>query len=190
MIRRAFATTRFIGRALYGVSRVRHFIALPVVAALLIPIALHAQIDVTTSRYDGPRTGANLSETTLTAANVNVNQFGKLYSYPVDGAVYAQPLYLAGVNIQGSLRNVVYIATMNDKVYAFDADSAATNPLWTKNFTNPPSVTPVPVADIVGTNQDIVGNVGIQSTPVIDRTAGTLYLVARTKENGGYVQRL
>src|SRR6185295_3703351 len=120
-----------------------------IAAALLLPIGLYAQIDVLTNRYDAPRTGANLKETTLTAANVNVNQFGKLYSYPVDGGVYAQPLYLTGVTINGTPRNVLYVVTMNDKVYAFDADSAAASPLWMTDFTNPPSVTAVPMTDIV-----------------------------------------
>src|SRR5262245_42775905 len=112
---------------------------------MLIPAMLHAQINVLENRYDGQRTGANLSETTLTAANVNVNRFGKLYSYPVDGAVYAQPLYVSGVTIQGIVRNVLYVATMDDKVYAFDADSAAATPLWKTDLTNTPSVTAVPV---------------------------------------------
>ena len=171
-------------------------LAVPIclLAALLVPASLRAQVDVTTNRYDGRRTGANLKETTLTPSNVNANSFGKLYSYPVDGAVYAQPLYLSGVSIDGVTRNVLYIVTMNDKVYAFDADSQSPTPLWKVDFTSPPAVVPVPVADIVGGNLDIVGNVGIQSTPVIDRKtdgSGTLYLVARTKESGPtYVQRL
>lgn len=159
-------------------------------AALTVPIALQAQISITTNRYDPQRTGANLSETTLTTSNVNPTQFGKLYSYPVDGAVYAQPLYVPGVTVNGSRRNVLYVATMNDKVYAFDADSASASPLWMRDFTNPPSVTPVPITDIVSANLNVVGNVGIQSTPVIDRAAGTIYLLARTKESGAYVQRL
>jgi PQQ-like domain len=151
---------------------------------------LHAQIDVLTNRYDPQRTGANLRETTLTADNVNASQFGKLYSYPVDGAVYAQPLYASNVTIGGVVRNVLYVATMNDKVYAFDADSASSTPLWTKDFTNPPSVTAIPITDITAAGLNIVGNVGIQSTPVIDRSSNTIYLVARTRENGNYVQRL
>ena len=65
----------------------------------------------------------------MTPANVNVNRFGKLYTYPVDGAVYAQPLYVRGVTIQGIVRNVLYVVTMNDKVYAFNADSASPTPL-------------------------------------------------------------
>jgi hypothetical protein len=151
---------------------------------------LHAQIDVLTNRYDAQRTGANLRETTLTANNVNPSQFGKLYSYPVDGSVYAQPLYASNVTIGGVVRNVLYIATMNDKVYAFDADSASATPLWAKSFVSPPSVTAVPISDITAPGLNIVGNVGVQSTPVIDRSSNTIYLVARTKENGNYVQRL
>ena len=167
-----------------------HRLAACIVAALLTPAALHAQVNVLQNRYDPQRTGANLNETRLTGANVNVTRFGKLYSYPVDGAVYAQPLYISGLTIKGSTRNVLFVATMNDRVYAFDADSASPTPLWTANFTNPPSVTPVPITDIVPANLNVVGNVGIQSTPVIDRTTATMYLVARTKENGNYVQRL
>ena len=173
-------------------SVLRRSVAVCTFAAIATPAA--AQIDILTSRYDPGRTGANLSESTLTAANVNVNQFGKLYSYPVDGAVYAQPLYVSGVAINGVSRNVLYVATMNDKVYAFDADSASATPLWRRDFTSPPAVVPVPITDIVGGNLNIIGNVGITGTPVInrapDRTSGTLYLVARTKENGSYVQRL
>src|SRR3954463_14475639 len=120
-----------------------------VAAAILAgPAAAHAQVDIVTNRYDGARSGANLAETTLTTANVNVNQFGKLYSYPVDGAVYAQPLYVRGVKIDNVVRNVLYVVTMKDKVYAFDADSSSPSPLWTVDFTNPPSVIPVPVIDI------------------------------------------
>jgi hypothetical protein len=75
-------------------------------------------------------------------------------------------------------------------VYAFDADSASASPLWARDFTSPPSVTAVPITDIVADNLNIVGNVGIHSTPVIDPATGTIYLVARTKESGAYVQRL
>jgi hypothetical protein len=161
-----------------------------VVVLGVVPTALQAQTSVVTNRYDGARTGANLKETALTAANVNASVFGRLQSYPVDGAVYAQPLLLSGVSIQGTVRNVLYVVTMNDKVYAFDADSASPLPLWMTDFTSPPAVTAVPMTDIVSPSLNIYGNVGIESTPVIDRATGTLYLVARTKENGSYVQRL
>ena len=162
-----------------------------IVTLCAAPVSLLAQVDVLTNRYDPQRTGANLSESTLTPANVNANQFGKLYSYPVDGSVYAQPLYVSGVLINGAPRNVLYVATMNDKVYAYDADSASPSPLWMRDFTNPPAITAVPITDIVGRNDlNIVNNVGVAGTPVIDRASGRMYLVARTKENGSYVQRL
>lgn len=172
-------------------SCLRHSVVGWVLGTLLVASPAGAQINILTNRYDGKRTGANLNETKLTAMNVNLDQFGKLYSYPVDGSVYAQPLYVRGVLIEGTAHNVLYVATMNDKVYAFDADSSSPTPLWMRDFTNPPSVTAVPIVDIVGANNlNIVGNVGIQSTPVIDAATGTIYLVARTKENGAYVQRL
>jgi len=166
--------------------------ALPASLALLLflPILLHAQLNILTNRYDPQRTGANLAETALTAGNVDASRFGRLYSLPVDGAVYAQPLYVSGVTVAGAVRDVLYVATMNDKVYAFDATSGSLSPLWTRDFTSPPTSTPVPIADIVAPDQNIVGNVGIQGTPVIDLAAGTMYLVARTKESGAYVQRL
>src|SRR4029078_12920745 len=149
-----------------------------------------AQFTTAPHRYAPARGGANLSETVLGPATVNASSFGKLYFYPVDGSVYSQPLYVPRLTIGGTMHNVLCVATMNDKVYAFDADSTSSTPLWTRDFTSPPSVTPIPITDITGPLLNIVGNVGIQSTPVIDTVTGTIYLVARTKENGAYVQRL
>jgi hypothetical protein len=149
------------------------------------------QQSVLTQLYDNARTGANLNETQLNTSNVNVNQFGKLWAYNVDGSIYAQPLYVPAVTISGQPHNVLYVATMNDKVYAFDADTNAA-PLWMDDFTNPGAgITPVPISDITGgAGGNIVGNVGIEGTPVIDPATRTMYLVARTKENGVYFQRL
>ena len=78
-----------------------------IAGVLPVPVVLQARIDVLTNRYDSARTGANLHETRLTPDNVDVGQFGRLYAHPVDGAVYAQPLYVSGVTMSGSPRNVL-----------------------------------------------------------------------------------
>jgi hypothetical protein len=159
---------------------------------LLAALGLHAQSSVLVNRYDAAVTGANVHETALTAANVKPATFGKLWSYYVDGAVFAQSLYVSGVQMPArGPRNVLYVATMNDKVYAFDADRAGP-PLWMRNLTDElAGITPVPVTDVTNNpDLNVVGNVGIMGTPVIDPVAGALYLVARTRENGRYFQRL
>ena len=155
-----------------------------------------AQVNVWTHHNDNGRTGANLNETRLNASTVNVDQFGKLFSDPVDADIYAQPLVIQGVGVAGKgTHNVVYVATMNNSVYAFDADSnQGTNaqPLWQVNFNNPAAgITPVPAAEVANSpNIRNPGPVGVMGTPVIDQSTNTLYLVARTKENGSYMQRL
>jgi hypothetical protein len=101
----------------------KFFSGLALPALFLIGWTATAQISVVTQHYDIGRTGANTSETTLTPANVNFHQFGKLFSYPVDGYIYAQPLYVPGLIVGGTKHNVVFVATENDSVYAFDADS-------------------------------------------------------------------
>ena len=126
-------------------------------------------------------------------SNVNVNTFGKVWSYTVSGSVFAQPLYISNVTVPGQgTHNVVYVVTMNDVVYAFDADSSSQTPLWSLDLTSQnPDSSPVPISDVLGKSGfNIVGNVGIESTPYIDATTNTMYLVARTKENGQYFQRL
>ncbi len=155
-----------------------------------------SQMAVTTHHYDNSRTGGNTSEDILTASNVNPSMFGMLFSYPVDGDVYAQPLYVPSVTLaNGSTHNVLYIETMNNSVYAFDADTnAGTNstPLWTVNYNNPAlGITPVPATDVqIASNFNIIGPIGITGTPVIDTANSAMYFVVRTKENGAYFQRL
>src|SRR3954471_5593321 len=119
----------------------RRTLAIIISALLVLPLVVEAQVNILTNRYDPQRTGANQSERILTPASVSAGRFGKLYTYPVDGAVYAQPLYVSGVTIGGVSHNVLYVATMNDKLYAFDADSASPAPLWTAAFATPPAST-------------------------------------------------
>jgi hypothetical protein len=143
-----------------------------------------------TYHNDNLRTGQNLSETVLTLSNVNQSQFGKLFTYPLDGIALASPLYVANVSIPGQgFHNVVYAATENDSVYAYDADGLSTTPLWHVSFLKS-GVTTVPCAD-TGECGDIPTQIGITSTPVIDSTSGTIYVVAATKEGTStWVQRL
>jgi uncharacterized protein (TIGR03437 family) len=138
---------------------------------------LSAQVDVLTANYDNNRTNANLSEFVLNKSNVNPKQFGKLYTLAIDGEAYAQPLYARGVNLpDGTARNVLYVATMNNSVYAFDADAAGpTTALWRVNFG--PSVNPSDLVLLVPPYSDILNEIGILGTPVIDPTTSTLYAV-------------
>jgi hypothetical protein len=138
-----------------------------------------------TNKNDNARTGQNLQETVLTPKNVNVKTFGKVFSYPIDEAVLAQPLYVANVYIPKPLNgsagyhNVVYVATENATVYAYDADGKVLQgPLWRDSFINPPNVISVP-----GVCLDTLGKWGITPTPVIDPTTNTMYVQVRTLEN-------
>ncbi len=147
---------------------------------------------LTTSQYDNARSGTNRLETTLTPRNVNVHHFGKLFTLKVDGDVYAQPLFLAGLDIPGKGRHdVLFIATEHDSIYAFDAYGHPASPLWRVSFLRK-GVTTVSEDDVEC--PFIVPEVGITSTPVIDADTGTLYVLARTKEQTGssahYTQRL
>src|SRR5215471_13660386 len=152
-------------------------------------------VAVLTQHNDLARTGANLNETQLTISNVNTNQFGLVVTRPVDDQIYAQPLVMTNVNIPGQgLRNIVIVATVNDSVYAFDADDVSvTAPYWQVSFLAPGIVAPrnTDMTTPCGTYLDFSGNIGIVGTPVIDPATGTLYVVARTKESGpSFVQRL
>ena len=141
--------------------------------------------DVTTYKYDVARTGANLTETTLTPANVNASGFGLLRVLMTDGKVDAQPLYLSALSVQGASHNVLYVASENDSVYAFDADSG--NTLWHVSLLGSGETPSEPVG---GCGQ-ISPKIGITSTPVIDRSAGALFVVAMSKDGAGnYYHRL
>jgi hypothetical protein len=157
---------------------------LPLALAARTAAATPSPAQITTAQYDNARTGANLNETILAPANVNATHFGKLFSIKVDGDVYAQPLYLPGVDIPGKGKhNVLFVATENDSVYAFDADNPSA-PLWHVNLANSAEgATPLSERDT--SCFFIVPQVGITSTPVIDPKTGTLYVLARTKEHKG-----
>src|SRR6266481_615137 len=146
---------------------------------------------IATAQYDNARTGANLLETILTPQNVNVGQFGRIAFFPVDGDVYAQPLYVPKLEIPGrGSHNVVFIATEKDSVYAFDADATSTEPLWQVSFVDAKKyISPVSNRDVFC--PFIQPDIGITSTPVIDLSSKTLYALARTREaeNGKWVFR-
>ena len=155
-----------------------------------------AGVDVLMWHNDAAHTGQNLQETKLTLANVNSNSFGKWFGYPVDGFVYAQPVCLSGVPVPGhGTRNLVFVATEHDSVYAFDADDSRRDNgtwLWHDSFINAAlGVTSVPTSDL-GISEP--SELGITGTPVIDPATGTLYVVVHTREivNGvkTYPQRL
>jgi hypothetical protein len=151
-----------------------------------------AQAPVLTHRNDNSRTGQNLSEIYLTPSVVNSTHFGQLFIQSLDGMAVAEPLYVPNLQINGTTHNVVFVVTLHDGVYAFDADNNVggnSAPLWYTSLIDPPDVTTVPIAE-----QGCIGHnfteMGILGTPVIDPTSNTMYLVAKTKENGIYVFRL
>jgi hypothetical protein len=143
-----------------------------------------------TYHYDDARDGLNSNESILTPANVNQSSFGKLFSRRVDGYVYAEPLYVKAVQIpRRGTRAVVYIATEHDSVYAFDASGAASKPFWKVSFLNRrQKITTIPW-ESVGTS-DLIPEIGITGTPVIDPTSNTLYVSVPTLEKGTYFHRL
>lgn len=136
---------------------------------------------VLTFHNDDARDGVFNQETTLTPSVVNSSQFGKLHTYPVDGQMYAQPLYVPQLSIAGATHNVVFVATQNNTVYAFDADGLQDTPLWSTNLG-----APSPRNDLDGVSPVL----GILSTPVIDITTGTLYAVATVAGDKFYLHAL
>jgi Bacterial Ig-like domain (group 3)/Chitobiase/beta-hexosaminidase C-terminal domain/Legume lectin domain len=168
---------------------------------LLLPVAdLWAQtptpVLVPTWRYDLTHAGQNTNETALTPANVNVNSFGKLFTLKVDSTTYSQPLYVPGLTINGAVHNVLFVATSNDSVYAFDADSNGGSnaaPLWQVSMLSAshgagPGATAIPWQDTG--SPDIANTIGITGTPTLNPATNTLYLVAASKESGVYFSRL
>jgi hypothetical protein len=155
-----------------------------------------AFVAVLTQHNDLNRSGANLQEKLLNIGNVNTNQFGLVFSRTVDDEIHTQPLIVTNVNVLGrGTHNLAIVATVNDTVYAFDADDASVvTPYWQTNFLKLGVVAPrnTDMTGACGGNyNDFAGRMGIVGTPVIDPASGTLYVVVRTKENlATFVQRL
>src|SRR5580704_11110999 len=143
--------------------------------ALFSSPAAFAQVDVLTAQYDLNRTSSNMQETLLTRANVNSAQFGKLFTRSLDAPFYGSPLIVTNFNVPGvGVRNLVYVATLGNTVYAFDADNPTVNaPYWSVNLGAPMQTT----CCFVGSS------LGILSTPFIDRSTNTIYVAAVIQSN-------
>jgi hypothetical protein len=189
------------GRQLLASSKGALFLGVFSTALLaMVSGSVLAQVAVLTQHNDNSRTGANTHETLLTPSSVNKSSFGKLFSYKLDDQTYSQPLYVPNLTMAADKQahNVVLVTTVNNSVYAWDADSNTANgglPLWLKNLTpsgaRPPNIQDMDAIGACGGNyHDFAGNFGIVGTPVIDAANNAMYLVARTVENGAFVQRL
>ena len=160
----------------------KHFFVLSnsfLLALVFSSIAAVAQVNVYTRSNDNSRTGQNLQETILTPAIVNSTNFGKLYTIPTDGQIYAQPLYVSNLAIAGGTHNVVFVASMLNTVYALDADTGAT--LWTQNYGSP--IIPQDVE--FDQNISWVTRLGILGTPVIDPATNYMYFVSGSQPADG-----
>jgi uncharacterized protein (TIGR03437 family) len=147
------------------------------VLGLSVSACALAQVSVLNANYDQQQTGANLQETAL-QPNLNWSNFGKVGTFAVDGQVYAQPLYVPGVTIGGKKYNVVYVVTMHNSVYAFNADTPqVSKPLWQVNLG------PIVPSGLYNLS-DITPEIGILGTPVIDAAKQILYVVANTLPPG------
>jgi hypothetical protein len=148
-------------------------------------------ISMLTQHFDNSRAGLNYKEAELTVANVNSSSFGKLFSLAVDDQVYAQPLVVGNVSVSSGTHNVVFVATVNNTVYAFDADNG--KPYWHANYTfngmRPPAATDMN-SGWCSPYLDFTKNMGIVGTPVIDSTVQTMYFVARSTDGKNFVQYL
>jgi hypothetical protein len=154
--------------------------------ALTLALPMSGQVDVLTQHNDAARTGTNLHETTLTPASVNQQHFGMLFKHVVDDQVYSQPLVATHIRLDGGTHDLVYITTVNNSVYAFDAnDASATKPIWHVNFGTPANLNSAAFGCT-----DMNGNIGIVGTPVIDEAKTALYVVALTKVGDKFEQRL
>jgi outer membrane protein assembly factor BamB len=162
-------------------------LTLALVGFILCTVLIVSATDVVTYHNDVARTGQNLQEKILTPDKVKPSRFGKLFTFPVDGVIDAEPLYLSAVSIPGkATHNVIYAVTENDSVYAFDADSGAS--LWHKSLLESGEI---PSDD--HSCRQISPQIGITSTPAIDRDSGphgTIYVVSMSKDSSSYFQRI
>src|SRR6185312_2972140 len=168
---------------------------------LFVNSVSYGQVDVIMNHNDLRRTGWNSKETILTTKNVSGGNFGKIFSRDVDDEIYAQPLVLSNLHIGQGIHNIIIVATVNNSLYAFDADDAGMSlPYWKVNLTyDSTTYRPVKNSDMTGAcaglpagYTDFSGNMGIVGTPVIDSATNTLYVVARSKSKTGsdFVQYL
>ena len=156
---------------------------------LAAPPAFALDTDVPTQHNDPARTGAQLHETLLQPSNVSPTTFGRLFQRQVDGQIIAQPLYISSLSIPNNgLRNVIYVATRANTVYAFDADDTDPDPTHGLIWSQP--VTVEAAGPVPHMCSETVGPMGITSTPVIDRASGTLYLVARKSDGSIWLHAL
>jgi hypothetical protein len=168
-----------------------------VAGASILSVTLHTGngfAGVFTQHSDISRTGQNVNETALTTSNVKSGTFGKLFADTVDGYIYAQPLYVPNVTISGTKHNVIYVATENDSVYAFDADTGG-SALWHASLIDTAHGAASGATAASGDTppiacEDLVPTVGTTSTPVIDPSGGTMYVEAESSEGGSIVHRL
>ena len=155
-------------------------------ALLFVAGTAHAQVDVLVQHNDNSRTGANLQETVLTPAIVTGQHFGMLFKHVVDDQLYTQPLVATGIRVGGGTHDLVYVTTVNNSVYAFDAnDASATRPVWHVNFGTPANLHDADFGCL-----DINGNMGIIGNPVINAQKTALYVVALTRAGDHFEQRL
>jgi PQQ enzyme repeat len=148
-------------------------------------------ISVVTQHNDNQRSGLNNQESSLTVSNVNSKQFGKLFTLTIDDQVYAQPLLMGNLSIGTGNHNVLFVASVNNSVYAFDGDNG--DLLWKKNYTNsgmrPPNSGDMS-SNWCSTYMDIYHNIGIIGTPAIDSVAKTIYFVTRSTDGTHFFQNL
>ena len=159
---------------------------------LTAPVAAQAAVSVTTWHNDLARTGQNTAETVLNPAALRAGGFARTCRRPVDGQIYAQPLYLPRVETGGGQRSVVFVATEHDSVYAFDADCKDRRPLWKTSFLSK-GVTPMPCTMAKQPQCDptvMSPEHGVTATPVIDEAKGVIYVAAQSVNHGAYAQTL